>query len=66
MTAAGIVAGAYGLIRYALGQSRELSERFLTCMERAAARQEAAHERLSVAIDSQGKALERIAERVRR
>ena len=59
------MAGAYGLIRYALGQSRELSDRFLSTLERTAERQEASHERLATAIDSQGKVLERIAERVK-
>lgn len=65
MAAAGIVAGAYGLIRFALGQSRELSDRFLSTLERTAERQEASHERLATAIDAQGRVLERIAERVK-
>lgn len=59
------MAGAYGLIRFALGQSRDLAERFLSNIERAAERQETAHERLATALESQGKVLERIAERVR-
>ncbi len=53
------------MIRFALGQSRELADRFLGSIEKAADRQEAAHERLAVALDSQGKVLERIAERVK-
>ncbi|RYG23751.1 hypothetical protein EON82_13030 [bacterium] len=61
-----MVAGAYGLIRFALGQSRDLSDRFLSSIEKASDRQEAAHERLATALESQGKVLERIAERVRR
>lgn len=61
-----MVAGAYGLIRFALAQSRELADRFLGSMDRAAERQEAAHERLAVAIETQGRVLARIAERVRR
>lgn len=60
-----MVAGAYGLIRYALGQSRELSARFLDAMDKSSERQEAAHERLATALDTQGKVLERIAERVK-
>ena len=61
-----MVAGAYGLIRFALGQSRDLARGFLETLERTATRQEAAHERLATAIDAQGRVLERIAERVRR
>ena len=60
-----MVAGAYGLIRFALGQSRDLADRFLSTLERNSERQEAAHERLATAIDTQGKVLERIAERVK-
>ena len=60
-----MVAGAYGLIRFALGQSRDLADRFLSTLERNSERQEAAHERLATAIDTQGKVLERIVERVK-